>query len=257
MRSGIEQGLHSGQLLSLQQLQRCSSSGRKPVHLVSEPELAAAPRPSRRRRPRWSRRRGDRLGDGAGAGRERAPARRRPSARSRARCRRRRSPRRRPAAVAGRCRGPSSRRAPRRRRSRGARCRRRSSCRGRGRPAGSARSRSSLARSSASAASFTPSSSTSESPVGMPWARKKLKHIAPPIRIWSATSRKRSMTPILSETLAPPRTTTSGRCGRLDHARSARSPRARAAGRRSRAGGAATPSVLAWARWAAPKASLT
>ena len=35
------------------------------------------------------------------------------------------------------------------------------------------------------------------------------------------------------------------------------SPRARAAGRRSRAGRCATPSVLAWARWAAPKASLT
>ena len=49
-----------------------------------------------------------------------------------------------------------------------------------------------------------------------PWARKKLKHIAPPIRIWSAISRKRSITPTLSETLAPPRTTTSGRCGRLD-----------------------------------------
>ena len=69
------------------------------------------------------------------------------------------------------------------------------------------------ARSSASAASFTPSSSTSESPVAIPCARKKLKHIAPPIRMLSATSRKRSMTPILSLTLAPPRTTTSGRSG--------------------------------------------
>jgi hypothetical protein len=47
-------------------------------------------------------------------------------------------------------------------------------------------------------ASGTPSSSTSESPVGIPSARKKLKHIAPPIRIWSASSMKRSITPILS-----------------------------------------------------------
>ena len=64
-----------------------------------------------------------------------------------------------------------------------ARCRRRSSRRARGRPAGAARSRMPSARSSASAASSTPSSSTSESPVAIPWARKKLKHIAPPIRI--------------------------------------------------------------------------
>ena len=69
------------------------------------------------------------------------------------------------------------------------------------------------ARSSASRASSTPFSSTSESPVPIPWARKKLKHIAPPIRIRSATSRKRSITPTLSETLAPPSTTTSGRWG--------------------------------------------
>ena len=62
--------LHSRQLLSLQQLQRRSSSGREPVHLLSEAELvqrgdrvAAADhgRPGRR---------GDRLGDGAGAGGE-------------------------------------------------------------------------------------------------------------------------------------------------------------------------------------------
>ena len=82
-----------------------------------------------------------------------------------------------------------------------------------GRPAGSARNRSPWPAPAPRAASSTPSSSTSESPVAMPWARKKLKHIAPPIRIWSATSRKRSMTPTLSETLAPPRTTTSGRSG--------------------------------------------
>ena len=69
------------------------------------------------------------------------------------------------------------------------------------------------ARSSTRPASSTPSSSTSESPVAIPSARKKLKHIAPPIRISSAVSRKRSMTPILSLTLAPPRITTKGGVG--------------------------------------------
>ena len=69
------------------------------------------------------------------------------------------------------------------------------------------------ALSSALRASSTPSSSTSESPVGLPCARKKLKHIAPPIRSVSAMSRKRSISAILSVTFAPPSTTTSGRSG--------------------------------------------
>ena len=47
----------------------------------------------------------------------------------------------------------------------------------------------------------------------MPWARKKEKHMAPPISSESATSRKRSISAILSDTLAPPSTTTSGRSG--------------------------------------------
>ena len=62
-------------------------------------------------------------------------------------------------------------------------------------------------------AASTPSSSTSELPVSRPSALKKLKHIAPPIRISSAKPRKRSITPSLSVTLAPPRTTISGRFG--------------------------------------------
>ena len=149
-----------------------------------------------------------------GCRRRTARARRRPSARSRRPSRRRRSPPRRRAAV----RGPMSRPimpvghvdaveldAARRRR--------RSSRRARGRSAGAARSRSPRPARAPRAASSMPSSSTSESPVSWPWARKKLKHIAPPIRISSAISRKRSMTPILSVTLAPPRTTTSGRVG--------------------------------------------
>ena len=71
-----------------------------------------------------------------------------------------------------------------------------------------------------------------------PWALKNGKHMAPPIRIASARSRNASITPILSVTLAPPTTATSGRCG------SSRMPRERldlaleqAARARSAAGG--------------------
>ena len=62
-------------------------------------------------------------------------------------------------------------------------------------------------------AGSTPASSHSESPTSWPWALKNGKHIAPPIRIVSARSRNASSTPILSVTLAPPTTATSGRLG--------------------------------------------
>jgi hypothetical protein len=64
------------------------------------------------------------------------------------------------------------------------------------------------------------------------------------------------MSATLSETFAPPSTTTSGRSGdstmprRVVTSRSSSSP---AADGRC----LVTPAVLAWARWAAPKASLT
>ena len=67
--------------------------------------------------------------------------------------------------------------------------------------------------SSVARASSTSSSAHSESPTECPCAARNGKHIAPPIRIVSATSRKRSMTAILSLTLAPPSTATSGRAG--------------------------------------------
>ena len=149
-----------------------------------------------------------------------ARARTRPSGRSRTPCRRR--------AIASRValgrarrrrRAPSSRRARRRRRASRTlgvgveRARRR-----RGRSA--ARSLSPPPRARARAGS-TPSSSHSESPTSWPWALKNGKHIAPPIRTASARSRNASSTPILSVTLAPPTTATSGRCG------SSRMPRER------------------------------
>ena len=69
------------------------------------------------------------------------------------------------------------------------------------------------AASSARRAGSTPSASQSEAPTAWPCAAKNGKHIAPPIRIASATSRKRSITPILSVTFAPPTIATSGSAG--------------------------------------------
>ena len=100
------------------------------------------------------------------------------------------------------------------------------------------RGSSSLARpsptpSSARRASSTSSSAHSELPTECPCALRNGKHMAPPIRIESATSRNRSMTSILSLTLAPPSTATSGRSGfssrlvRVFTSRSRSSPAAR------------------------------
>ena len=110
--------------------------------------------------------------------------------------------------------------------------------------------------SSARCAGSTPSDSHSESPTSWPCAEKNGKHMAPPISTLSARSRNASSTPILSVTLAPPTTATSGRCG------SSRMPVSVLTSRSSRRPAAdgsrcATASVEAWARWAAPNASLT
>jgi hypothetical protein len=80
--------------------------------------------------------------------------------------------------------------------------------------------------------------------------------MAPPMRIVSAASRKRSISATLSDTFAPPSTTTSGRSGDSTMPRSvvtSRSSSSPAADGRC----AATPAVLACARCAAPKASFT
>ena len=216
------QRLDSRQLLALQQLQRGSASGREPVHPIGEAELlerrdrVAAADHGGRPAP------GNRLGEGPGAVGERLQLEgaHRPVPEHRPRGGDLGS--RTPARCAGRCRGPSSRRAPRCPRPRGARSppsKRSPSTRSTG-------SRSSQSEPRPSPAPLPrarpppprPASRRSE----IPWARKKLKHIAPPIRISSAISRKRSITPILSLTLAPPSTTTSGRSG-SSTTRSARS----------------------------------
>ena len=254
--SGICERLHPGQLAALHQLQRRAAAGREPVDAVAEPEgderrgrVPAADD----RRPRGARRRPR---PPPGCRPRTAPARTLPSARSRTRCPPPRSPRRTRPRCGGRCRGPSSRSGPRPRRAPGARRRRRSGRRSRGRPAAGARTMSPPPRPSTRRASSTPSSSTSESPTSTPCARKNEKHIAPPTRSWSARSRNASITPILSPTLAPPRTTQSGRAGSSRTNVSSRTSRSRSrpayAGRCS-----ATPSVVACARWAAPNASFT
>ena len=198
----------------------------------------------------------DRLRDRPGAGGERRRTRRRPSARSRRPCRPPRSAGVFRARAGDQRRGPSGRRA--RRRHRGARAA--------SAPKWSARTRStgrinfagpfSSERRSERACS-TSSSAHSEAPTAWPWAARNGNAIAPPIRIASATCRKRSITWILSLTLAPPRSATSGRRGHRS-ARAGCAPRAPAGDRRRalRADWAA-PTVEACARWAAPKASST
>ncbi len=54
----------------------------------------------------------------------------------------------------------------------------------------------------------TMSSSTIDAPTSPPLALSSVKHIPPPMSMASTLGRRFSMTPSLSETLAPPRTTT-------------------------------------------------
>ena len=114
----------------------------------------------------------------------------------------------------------------------------------------------SVAFASARRACSTSSSPHSDSPTPCPCAQRNGKHIAPPMITTSARSRKRSITPILSATFAPPITATSGRGGFSRIFVSVRTSRSSSlpAALGSRC---ATPSVLACARCAAPKASST
>ena len=83
-----------------------------------------------------------------------------------------------------------------------------------------------------------------------------MKHIPPPITTSSAVSSSASITPSLSLTLAPPSTATNGRLGL---ARNPSSTSASLASRRPAALGRywGGPTMEAWARWDAPKASFT
>src|SRR5256714_3520636 len=115
----------------------------------------------------------------------------------------------------------------------------------------------SLARSTSSVARFVLSASTRLAPIGIPSALKNVLAIAPPIRIASAFFINALSTPILSETFAPPMMTTNGLAGlsssswRYLSSFSIKKPIARFSMNM------VTPTVEAWARCAAPKASLT
>src|SRR5439155_4897121 len=113
------------------------------------------------------------------------------------------------------------------------------------------------ARASVAAARSTLSASTRERPTGFPCARRNVYAIAPPMQKAWTRPRRFSSTPILSDTLAPPRTATKGfagatrRCCRRSTSRRRRNPAALLRKKR------AMPAVEAWARCAAPKASST
>ena len=89
-----------------------------------------------------------------------------------------------------------------------------------------------------------------------PMAFRNVKHMPPPMIIESATCAMASMTPSLSLTFDPPRITTNGRRGSLRSgsmtSTSRSSSRPAADGRNC--GG---PTIEAWARCDAPKASFT
>ncbi len=95
-----------------------------------------------------------------------------------------------------------------------------------------------------------PSSSHIDAPTSWPWTLKKGKHIAPPIRTVSASSRKRRITAILSVTLAPPSTATSGRAGSARIASSTVTSRSSSSPAAASATWWVTPSVEACARCA-------
>ena len=100
------------------------------------------------------------------------------------------------------------------------------------------------------------SGSNSEAPIGLPWAARNVKHIAPPMASASTMSSSASMTPSLSLTLAPPSTATNGRFGSLRSSQQDLDLALQQAAHRRRhdRGG---PTIEAWARCEAPKASLT
>ncbi|MPN36840.1 hypothetical protein SDC9_184352 [bioreactor metagenome] len=106
-------------------------------------------------------------------------------------------------------------------------------------------------------ASLTRSGSASDSPMRLPEASRKVLAMPPPTINWSTLSASERRMVSLDETLEPPTIATSGRfgsCSALDRA-SISAPISTPA----QATGAylAMPWVVASARWAVPKASLT
>src|SRR5690606_14511625 len=110
--------------------------------------------------------------------------------------------------------------------------------------------------SSRSRTESTWSSSTRLARTSYPRAASSVKHMPPPTSIESTLGSRFSITPSLSDTLAPPRTTTQARSGapRNRPRDSSSETRRRPAAERTRS---ATPTVEACARCTEPKASWT
>jgi hypothetical protein len=108
---------------------------------------------------------------------------------------------------------------------------------------------------SSARAMSTRSFSTSERPISLPCALKKVKAMPPPMSSVSTFGSSDSITSILPEIFAPPMMATRGRLGsstagpRKSSSFFIRYPAARC--------GRLTPTMELWARCAAPKASLT
>ena len=101
------------------------------------------------------------------------------------------------------------------------------------------------------------SGSCSDLPTATPVAARKVLAMPPPTTSWSTFAIRLSSTSSLVETFEPPTTATSGRFG-LSSARSSASSSAASSGPAQATGAAsATPCVLASARCAVPKASMT
>ena len=208
--------LHAGQPFALEQLERRAAAGREVVDLVGRGRTARAPRRSRRRRrPSSPGAAATASATRARAGRERLELERAHRAvpedragrgdlgrRSAAPCAR---PMSRPIQPSGTSTPSSSRRSASAREAVAEHevarqlAARQPPCRA-------------PSRAPAAPARRPPPRTASRRP-SWPCARKNGKHIAPPIRIASAISRKRSITPILSVTFAPPTTATSGCAG--------------------------------------------
>ena len=101
------------------------------------------------------------------------------------------------------------------------------------------------------------SGSNSEAPIGLPWAARNVKHMPPPMASASTVSSRASMTPSLSLTLAPPRTATNGPLRVVAQPEQDLDLALQQAARRRRQRTGGGPTIEAWARCDAPKASLT
>src|SRR5688572_3719158 len=106
-------------------------------------------------------------------------------------------------------------------------------------------------------ATSTMSGSWRDLPTARPVAARKVLAMPPPTTSWSTLATRLSSTWSLVETFEPPTTATSGRLGSSSARPSASSSAASNGPAQATGAARATPCVLASARWAVPKASIT